>query len=529
MSRVIRESNARLLNAETGAVHKDPGGRLSVCLVYPNTYHVGMSSLGFQGVYNMLNMRPDVVCERAFMPDDKMSAEYKRTKTALSSLESNRPLREFDMIAFSVSFENDYPNIASILNLASIPVMSEDRGDGNPMVVMGGVCAFSNPEPVADIMDAIFMGEAEAMLNEFIDVVIKSKSKAEALDSASKIKGVYAPGFFKPGTRVKKLIAPDISSTLVRHCITTPDTEFSNMRLIEAMRGCPWNCNFCLAGHIYKPVRAKPFDALKSEIESARDENHRVGLIAPSMSDYKYIKDALCIEGVDFSITSLRAGKRSMELMPLLKGHKSVSIAPEAGTDRLRRVVNKNITEEEIIETSAAALDIGIKKLRLYFIIGLPTETDEDVEAVADLVKKIRSRCKTGHISLTISIFVPKPFTPFQWHAMADEGIVKNGLALLKRLIRAVGNTSISHDNIEDAYFQGFMAMADRRASKVIKRIGVEGLKWRKAAKAEGIDPEFYIGRNKTYDEPLPWDFIDGGMDKPGLWRAYEKAMRGDK
>ena len=443
MSRRLIEKIDKLLLKEKGTIFKEPGGRINVCLVYPNTYHVGMSNLGFQGIYTLLNDRSDTLCERAFLPDEDDIDEYVRTDTKPFALESKRPLNKFDILAFSVSFENDYPNILKILELANIPLRASDRNQTHPLLIIGGVCAFFNPEPLADFFDVCFVGEAEDMLNEFIDTYKKSETRQELYKKTAAIEGVYVPGFYnikynngihsrealnEAPERIKKRFIEDISAHRFRQSIVTPETEFSDMYLIEAMRGCPWKCRFCVAGHIYTPARKKELTAIKGEIDNALKITERVGLIGPSLTDYPHISEVLKAEGVDFSITSLRASRKSAELVGLLKKHKSVSIAPEAGTERLRKVINKKITEDDIIETSRLIFSEGMEKLRLYFMVGLPTEDDDDIKGIVSLVKKIRDLSKKGNIVLTLSTFVPKPFTPFQWHGMEKIEIVKRGL-----------------------------------------------------------------------------------------------------
>ncbi len=539
MSRKLIEKADALLKKEKGTVFKDPGGKLNICLVYPNTYFVGMSNLGFQGIYTLLNEMPDVLCERAFLPDPEDMEEYKRTGAELFGLESKRPLGRFDIVAFSVSFENDYPNILKILELSKIPPKAEDRDarhplyrrGSQPLLMAGGVCIFSNPEPLTPFFDICFIGEAEEMLHEFIGLYKEARTREELFLRAPRIEGIYVPRVAPCGVAVPSpgLVAPigrrfaDISKTSLRPSIITPETEFSDMYLIEAMRGCPWSCRFCLAGHIYRPLRIKPLDKLKAEIAEALKHTGRVGLIAPSLSDYPHIKDVLKLEGVDFSITSLRASPRSAEIIGLLKGHKSVSIAPEAGTERLRRVIGKNLKEKEIIETARLILRGGIERLKLYFMIGLPTETDEDIEGIISLVKKIRGVSDRGEVVLTVSTFVPKPFTPFQWHPMERPETVKKRLGRLKKAL-AVKGVRVFHDVPKYAYMQGLFAMGDRRVSGVLEEMLMTP-DWQKAAEKTGIKPEFYIFREKGFSESLPWDFINTGIKKETLYREYQKAV----
>ena len=539
VNRKLIEKADKLLSKEKGTILKDPGGRINVCLIYPNTYHVGMSNLGFQGIYTLLNDRSDTLCERAFLPDEDDIDEYVRTDTKPFALESKRPLNNFDILAFSVSFENDYLNILKILKLANIPLRASDRNQTHPLLIIGGVCAFFNPEPLADFFDVCFVGEAEEMLNEFIDTYKKSETRPELYGQAAAIEGVYVPGLYNikfnngihsrealdgaPET-IKRRYIKDISAHRFRQSIVTPETEFSGMYLIEAMRGCPWKCRFCVAGHIYSPARKKELPEIKKDISDAMNITGRVGLIGPSLTDYPHISEVLKTEGVDFSITSLRASRKTAELAGLLKGRKSVSIAPEAGTERLRRVINKKITEDDIIETSRPIFSEGMEKLRLYFMAGLPTENDDDIKGIVSLVKKIRAISKKGTIALTLSPFVPKPFTPFQWHGMEKIEIVKKRLKAVKSSLLPIKGIKVFHDVPKYAYMQGFFSMGDRRVSRVLETM-LKIHDWKKACIEAGIGPDFYVMRNKDFSENLPWDFIDSGISKERLWDEYLKAL----
>lgn len=541
LSQRIRERIDFLLSKERGTFYKEPGGRINICLIYPNTYHIGMSNLGFQGIYTLLNRRADVVCERAFLPDEEDMDEFIRTGSEIVSMESKRPLNRFDILAFSVSFENDYPNIPLILRLAKIPVLALERRYGrHPLLIMGGICAFFNPEPIAEVFDICFIGEAEEMLEEFIDLYKRSGSREEVLRGSLSIEGLYVPEFYEveysngfilkrrplkgAPEMIKKRFVKDLSRYPLGPSIITPETEFSLMYLIEVMRGCPWSCRFCVTGYVYKPVRKKDKDLIIEEVRSV--DADRFGLIGPSLSDYPYIKDVLSFENVEFSITSLRASKKSAEIVRLLRGSKSVSIAPEAGTERLRRVIDKRITEEDIIETSRLILSEGVENLRLYFMIGLPTETEEDIEGIVNLVRKIRGLSSGGNIVLTVSTFVPKPFTPFQWHPMERPETVKERLKVIKKGLMHLKGVKVFHDVPKYAYMQGLFARGDRRIIRVIEGVS-NGKDWKKVCLETGIDIDYYIFRKRDLAETLPWDFIDCGVRKERLWKEYQIALQG--
>jgi radical SAM superfamily enzyme YgiQ (UPF0313 family) len=427
------------------------------------------------------------------------------------------------------------------LELSKIPCKSRERDAFKPLIIMGGACAFFNPEPLADFMDLCFIGEAEEMLAEFIDIYKSSSDRAELLQKAVTIEGLYVPRFYTithdsegkimerradanaPG-KIRKRTLKNLSDSGITTSILTPATEFSEMYLIEAMRGCPWNCRFCVAGGIYKPPRKKDSTRIENEIRHAAAGTKRIGLIGPSLSDYPHIREVLNIPGVDFSITSLRASKKSAELVAMMKGHKSVSIAPEAGTERLRRAIHKKITEEDILYTADLLLAEGIETLRLYFMVGLPTETRDDIEGIVTLVRKIRDLSARGYITLSVSTFVPKPFTPFQWHPMEHLAEVKTRLRIIKKGLLPVKGVRVFHDIPKYAYMQGLFAMGDRRVSGVLELMSKTG-DWTQAAAGASLDKNFYILRSKSLDEILPWDFIDIGVGKDRLWDEYQQAL----
>lgn len=561
MNRKLIEKADALLSKEKGTIFKDPGGKINICLVYPNTYHVGMSNLGFQGIYGLLNRREDVVCERAFLPDEKDIDEHIRTDTPVFSIESKRPLNRFDIVAFSISFENDYPNILKILDIAKIPFGSSERNEYHPLLIAGGVCCFFNPEPIAPIFDIIFVGEAEESLNEFLEIYstplkfpLGKGGRRGVKKESLKIEGIYVPEFYQidynsDGTifkrvsinnapkKIKRRYIKDLSLSPITTAIITPEAQFSNIYIIEAMRGCPWKCRFCLVGHIYSPARKKDLDAITVEIERAKElyplypplvrggkGGVKIGLIGPSLTDYPHIKDVLCIEGVHFSITSLRATEKSAELIEFLKSHRSVSIAPESGTERMRTIINKKITEKDILDTSGLILNSSIENLRLYFMIGLPSETDEDIAGITKLAKKIRKKSDKGNITLSISTFVPKPFTPFQWHPMETLDSIKEKLKFIKKELKNERSIKVFHDVPKYAHMQGLFSMGDRRVFNVLKAM-VKTDDYRSACSRAGVEMDFYIFRKKDFNEILPWDFIDAGISKEKLWAEYIEAI----
>lgn len=555
MSWKIIEKYRRILAAETGATPKNWGGKLTVCLVYPNRYRIAMGNLGYQAVYALLNASPDVVCERAFLPGAEELAEYRKSGTRLLSLESQRPLADFDVIAFSVSFESDYLNIPAIFNLAGIPAIATGRSSSLPLVMAGGAALFLNPEPVADFLDIVCIGEAEPVLPLLMGVVKGGGERPDILRSAADLPGIYVPSLYEASYEGERLVsfrgfdgAPDKvrrvwEKELDRHpttsVILSPEAEFSDMFLIELSRGCPRGCRFCAAGFIYLPYRQRGIAAIKEEVAKGLVERDRVGLVGAALSDYRGIGE-LCSHilqtGGKISVSSLRIDALDDEMIGVLKasGHKTVSLAPEGGSQRLRDLIRKDIDEGQILAACDRLISRGILNLKLYFIIGLPTETETDIEEMIALVKRIRDRVigaaretrRLGEVVLSVNPFVPKPFTPFQWCGMEDVKSLERKGKLLRETVGRLSNITIQMESPRDAYLQALLSRGDRRLSSLLVKSGELG-NWKKGAKAIGLDTDLFVYRSIPLDEILAWDFIEGG-DRGRLVREYRLAFGKD-
>jgi radical SAM superfamily enzyme YgiQ (UPF0313 family) len=552
MSWKIIEKYRRILAAETGAIPKNWGGKLTVCLVYPNRYRVAMGNLGFQTVYALLNAYPDIVCERAFLPEPEEIAEYRKSRTPLLSLESQRPLAEFDLIAFSVSFESDYLNIPTIFALAGIAPLAAGRASSAPLVMAGGAALFLNPEPVAEFMDLVCIGEAEPILPPLLTVVKKGGGRGEILAEAAQLPGVYVPSFYVATfdgvrltsfrnldgapARVERLWEKELDRRPTTSVVLSPDAEFADMFLIELSRGCPRGCRFCAAGFIYLPYRQRRIEAVKAEVARGLAERGRIGLVGAAVSDYRGIGE-LCRHILDYggkvSVSSLRIDALDDDMIGVLKesGHKTVALAPEGGAQRLRDLINKGIDEEQILAACDRLIGRGILNLKLYFIIGLPTETDADLEELIALVQLIRERVigaarkerRLGEVILSVNPFVPKPFTPFQWCGMEEVKSLERKGKLLREAVGRLSNVRLLMESPKDAYLQALLSRGDRRlAALLVKSEELGG--WRKGARAIGLDTDLLVYRDIPLDEHLPWDFIAGG-DRERLVREYRRAF----
>ncbi|MRR34924.1 radical SAM protein, partial [bacterium] len=544
----------RILAQEEGSAPKRRGGKLTVCLVYPNRYTVAMSNLGFQAVHALLNAEPDILCERAFLPDADDLREYRRSGTKLLSLESQEPLSSFDIIAFSVSFESDYLNIPVIFDLVGIPALASARTTSHPLVMGGGAALFLNPEPVADFLDLVFVGEGEAILPALLDRIRAEGigDRVPFLAGVAALPGIYVPSLYVTeydGPRVVSRRAPGGAPEQVARCwmadpdgratvseILTPGTEFSDMYLVEVSRGCGRGCRFCAAGFIYHPYRQRSLEAVKAAVAEGLAHRRKIGLVGAAVSDFREIGE-LCrhilVEGGTVSVSSLRIDRLDEGMIEVLKasGHKTVALAPEGGSQRMRDIINKNLTEEQILAACDLLIGHDILNLKLYFIIGLPDETMEDLEEMALLVGKIRERViatarknkRLGEIILSVNPFVPKPFTPFQWCGMEEISSLEKKLKYLQQAVGKLSNVRLIAESPKDAWLQAFLSRGDRRLSGFLLCAAELG-NWKRAAREFEPDADLMVHRNIPLDEMLPWDVI-ASADADRLRREYRRAL----
>lgn len=557
MSKHQYQSHKLRLQQETGAIfHSWNEGRYRVALIYPNTYHQGMSNLGFLTVYQLLNQREDCLCERFFLPDKDELAKTQQSASALVSLESGRPLTDFDLIAFSISFENDYLNLPTIFNLAGIPFFAAARDQSWPLILFGGVCAFINPEPLADIVDLVAIGEAEPLLSGLLDVLLERSSDREGcLQKLAQLPGIYVPKFYTPvyaetGEVTHLNVTPGVPLQVVRQFLQNLDlspsrsfiqaeaTEFGNMALTEVSRGCSRGCRFCAAGFVYLPPRERNLANLLSQVDEGLCHRNRIGLVAAAVSDYSNIQElqqGILERNGQISMSSLRLDALTVEEIAILSqaGHKSVAIAPEAGSQRLRDFINKGISEEQILASVKMLAAGGIKNLKLYFIIGFPGEQQSDIEAIITLTASIsaiwreagRERGQLGTLTLSVNPFIPKPFTPFQWAGMDQEKSLKQKLRLLQSAVSRIPNSRMNHESIRAAILQTFLSRGDRRIGQLLPELAAGG-NLKQLCKKAGLNLDFYVTRARGFAELFPWEIIDQGVTRTYLWQEYQKARQ---
>jgi radical SAM family uncharacterized protein len=559
---------ARYTGGEWNAVIKDwDKTALRFALCYPDLYEIGMSNMALPILYDLLNRQKDVLAERVYAPWKDMEAAMRASGIPLLTLESKRPLKDFDIIGFSLDYELTYTNVLNILDLGQIPVLSSERGDSHPLVIAGGSSSL-NPEPMSDFIDFFVIGDGEEVVPELVDCIREGKrnraSRKEILRQVANIPGIYVPSLYQVEYRadgVVKNITPtaaEAKPVIQRRVVAklpppvtrpvVPYIEVIHDRgAVEIQRGCARGCRFCQAGIIYRPVRRRPQEEVIGAVGEliANCGYNDISLVSLSSSDYPKIEELVAslthnYNNITLSLPSLRIDSFSIKLMDSLPRKKTgLTFAPEAGSERLRRLINKGASEDKIVETAAAAFARGWTGLKLYFMLGLPTETTEDIEGIIQLVDKIRAAGRGGtRVRLSLSTFIPKPHTPFQWVAQESEAELNAKHELLKRGLRRKGS-QLSWQDPRVSRLEAVLSRGDRRLGKVIYRAWRLGStfdawdeclsyeNWLRALDESGLEADFYARRERPLDEPLPWGHIDSGVSPEFLKREYQRALEG--
>ena len=525
----IKRARQRL-SREQGTTIKDWGGRLPIALIYPNSYYIGMSNLGVHAIYSLLNSYNEVVCERAFW-----EKENRDKKLPALSLESQRPLSDFAVLAFSISYELDYFNVVQILNASGIPLYAADRDERHPLVIAGGACIIANPLPLSPFFDCLCIGEAEPILPAMLPILAEGVTgkRSDLLKALASLPGVYVPQCYS-GTPVVRQWASSLDDLPINSTILTPDTELGNLYLIEVERGCNWGCRFCLVSNAFRPMRFRSIDKLISQAELGLKYRKRLGLVGAAVSDHPQLEELLVRlrqMGAELSISSLRMRPLSrIVLREMAKGGaRTIALAPEAGSQRLRQVIKKGISEDDILKSMDKVAEQGIKQLKLYFMIGLPSETEADIEEIINLTlkcKAILDREQTGcRITLNIAPFVPKAGTPFQWLPMAPLPALNHRLSLLKNNLQPRG-IKIKSESPAWSEVQAVLARGDARLAEVLANIEEVSLSgWRQAVEKCHLDVDFYAHQRWGTSQKLPWAILDSGTQPTYLKLELNRAL----
>lgn len=518
------QKTRRRLSREQGIISKDWGGKIPIALIYPNTYYVGMSNLGFQTIYGLLNSYNNIVCERVFWD-----------QSPTRSIESERPLEDFAVLAFSISYELDYFNVTQILKSSAIPLFAADRNDSHPLVIAGGPCIIANPEPVSPFFDCLAIGEGEAILPPMLKIIAEGihGKRDELLQALSSLPGIYMPSVHRD-VPVSRQWVPNIDDFATTSVVLTPETELGGMYLLEVARGCRWGCRFCLAGFLFRPFRYRSLDSLLKQAESGLKFKKRIGLLGASVSDHPELEELVARlqhMGAEINVSSLRIRPLSRAVLRGLaeSGTQTLSLAPEAGSDRLRQFINKGVAETDIIEAVQDVAMHGLKQLKLYFMIGLPMETDDDIDDIVKLALTLKGRIeRTGsRLTLTVEPFVPKAGTPFQWLPMTDAETLSHRLSTLKNRLKPRG-IEVRSDSVRWGVIQGVLSRGDRRLAQALAKMEGKSLSsWRRALEECSLDTDYYVNREIPINERLPWSNLDSGVNLVYLETELAKARLG--
>jgi radical SAM superfamily enzyme YgiQ (UPF0313 family) len=512
-----------LVKKEQGTIVKDWGGRLPIALIYPNSYYIGMSNLGFQSLYRMLNSYSNVVCERIFYEDGMVY-----------SLETLQEVDEFPVLAFSISYELDYFNVIALLKQSGIPLYAKDRNDNHPIVIAGGPCIISNSVPLSPFLDCMCIGEAEALIPPMLTILTdNSLSRKEKLKALSNLPGMYVPKYYSGG-KIRRQYLSKLDNIPVSSAVLTPETELGDLYLIEVERGCGWGCRFCMVGNAFCPIRFHSKENIIEQAKKGLEYRNRIGLVGAVVSDHPQIEEIITEIrnlGAGISISSMRIKPLYESVLKAVieSGAQTVTLAPEAGSQRLRDIINKRIDEDDIMKAVYKVVEYPVKTLKFYFMVGLPSETDDDIEEIVSLIVKCREilnkkrgGCRTD---INVAPFIPKAGTPFQWMPMTDEKTLNRRLSYLKKRLLPMG-IQVKNESVAWSSVQAVLSRGDIRIAALLAAMDSLSLaEWRQKARELKIDLDHYTVEKWDTDAELPWDMIDSGTVKEKLIIELDRAL----
>lgn len=553
MSWKIKNKLQELLASESGTQIFPPGLRHPVAFIYPNVYHLGMSNLGMHILYQIINSRGDSACERFFLPEPALIKEHQKTRTPLLSMETQRPLADFSVLFVMLSFEMDYDNLLTVLELGNIKLRAAQRNEKEPLLIIGGPCATFNPEPLTAVADAFVIGEGEETIQRILDIVYTGGGKEDKLLCLAKVPGVYVPKFYEPqydeqgifcGMKHDERVPGVIQRQWVKEidayphtsAIVTDKTEFENMFIVEVARGCGRHCRFCMAGYCFRKPRARALANILSDIEKRPDRTKKVGLMGAAVSDHPQIKEltkSLVEQKISFSVASLRADTLDEVMTNALaaSGQQTMTVAPEAGSSRMRDSINKGITEEHVYHAIELAAAAGMKNIKLYYMIGLPGEQDCDIDEMIAMIERIREKMdeagNKGELVISVNGFVPKPFTPYQWEPLCNLRDLKRRFKLLQEAFKKNRRIKLITESLKETVVQTVLARGDRHVGEMLLEAHLGGKPLKQVFRLYDKDMEEYAQKTLAIGQKLPWQHLDMGFTEQYLIAELQRSREG--